>query len=255
MNEKTILVTGGSKRIGESISRLFAKNSWRVLVHYNKSQADAQKLVSEITACGGTAEFVGFDLNEPQNIDGIIKELCAKYPDLQAIINNASVFEYDDAISLNHEIFAEAMRVNCLSPILLTQAFAKYSNAALDRRIINILDQKLKNPNPDYFSYSVSKFALSGATEMLAMELGKQGIRINNIAPGLTMQSGDQTQEEFAKASTMNLLNKPVSSQAIANAAMMLVNTNIANGQTIFVDCGQHLIKQERDIMFLIRES
>ncbi len=255
MYSKTILVTGGAKRIGECICKHFAQNGWHVLIHYNKSNSDAENLAKQINEFGGAAETVYFDLNQPENIDEIIKALCENHPDLQAIINNAAVFEYDDAKAADKQIFDEAMRVNCLSPILITQAFAKYSDKSLPRNIINILDQKLENLNPDYFSYTISKFALSGAMAMLVMEMDKQGIRINNIAPGITLQSGDQTELEFAKTRAMNLLQRPVSTQAIANAAMMLVNTNIANGQTIHVDCGQHLVPQERDVMFLIRES
>ena len=255
MYSKTILVTGGAKRIGECICKHFAQNGWRVLIHYNKSETNAQCLAKQINEFGGSAETICFDLNQPDKIDNIIKELCINYPDLRVIINNAAIFEYDDANAADKQIFDAAMMVNCLSPILITQAFAKYGDKSFPRNVINILDQKLENLNPDYFSYTISKFALSGAMAMLVMEMDKQGIRINNISPGITLQSGDQTEEEFAKTCKMNLLQKPVSAQAIANAAMMLVNTNIANGQTIHVDCGQHLIPQERDVMFLIRES
>ena len=249
----SVLITGGAKRIGASIARYFAQKNWRVIIHYNSSVSDAFQLKSDIIADKGNAEIIGFDLAQIDEIDKNIKNVFSKFKDIRVIINNASIFEYDSADNIDFEIFDKSMAINCIAPIKIMQAFAKYNNQDGDKRIINLVDQKLLNPNPDFFSYSASKTTLWSASKMLAMGLRKNRIKIFNIAPGICLPSGDQTYDDFKAAAKLNLLqteNDPIS---IAQTAFFLSTRKLQSSQTIFVDSGQHLVQQTRDVMFMAR--
>ncbi|PTS81587.1 short-chain dehydrogenase, partial [Sphingomonas sp. HMWF008] len=138
--------------------------------------------------------------------------------------------------------------VNLSAPVLLASALAVQDDLA-EGAVVNILDQKLANPNPDFFSYSCAKFALGGATTMLAQALGPR-IRVNAVSPGLSLPSADQTEAEFAAAAARNLLRRPVDPQDIARAVAFLLEARGVQGQNVFVDCGQRFLPRTRDVMF-----
>lgn len=251
--KKTVLITGGAKRIGSEISKIFAQKNWHVIIHYNQSKEEAIKLLNIIESNGQTAEIIGFDLENLHEIENIIAKICAQYENFCAIINNASIFEYDNGQNIDLNIFQKAININCLAPIKIIQAFEKYSNKAIERTIINLIDQKLENLNPDFFSYTISKSGLWTAAKMLAIEYEKSGINVFNIAPGISLPSGDQTHEDFKAAAKLNLLEIENDAISIAEGAYFLCNQKLKTGQTLFIDSGQHLVEQKRDVMFIAR--
>ncbi len=251
--KKSILITGGAKRIGSIIAKHFAQHNWHVIIHYNQSKNAAEDLANEINALGQSAQIIGFDLEEIDKIDDIIKNLCAENQNLIAVINNASIFEYDDARKLDLNVFSRAIKINCLAPIKIIQAFKKYAKNTNIKTIINLIDQKLENPNPDFFSYTISKSGLSTAAKMFAIEYENCDFKIFNIAPGISLPSGDQTNEDFKASANLNLLKIENEAISIAKCAYFICSRHLKTGQTFFIDSGQHLIEQKRDVMFLAR--
>ena len=247
---KTALVTGGAKRIGAEIVRALAKDGWRVLVHYNNSASEAEELAETLTASGATVETVRCDLSDLEATLNLIPECNKLVGPLDCLINNASLFEPDWLTSVEPDLWQRQLDVNLRAPTLLTKAFAKALPEDCEGCIINMLDNKVFSPNPDYFSYSIGKFGLKGLTEMAAMSLGPR-IRVCGIAPGLTTISGDQTAEDFKQQSRKNLLERSSDTGEIAKAVRFILGSRIYNGQIIVVDGGQTLLRLQRDVAFL----
>jgi NAD(P)-dependent dehydrogenase (short-subunit alcohol dehydrogenase family) len=247
---KTALVTGGAKRIGAGIVRALAEDGWRVLLHYNTSASEAEALASSLTASGGAVETIECDLSNLEATLNLIPECNKLVGPLDCLINNASLFEPDCLTSVEPARWQRQLDVNLRAPTLLTKAFAKAFPEGRKGCIINMLDNKIFSPNPDYFSYSIGKFGLKGLTEMAAMSLGPR-IRVCGIAPGLTTISGDQTEEDFERQSTKNLLERSSDTGEIAKAVRFILGSRIFNGQIIVVDGGQTLLRLPRDVAFL----
>jgi NAD(P)-dependent dehydrogenase (short-subunit alcohol dehydrogenase family) len=247
---KTALVTGGAKRIGAEIVRALAEDGWRVLVHYNNSASEAEELAETLTASGATVETVRCDLSDLEATLNLIPECNKLVGPLDCLINNASLFEPDWLTSVEPDLWQRQLDVNLRAPTLLTKAFAKALPEDCEGCIINMLDNKVFSPNPDYFSYSIGKFGLKGLTEMAAMSLGPR-IRVCGIAPGLTTISGDQTAEDFKQQSRKNLLERSSDTGEIAKAVRFILGSRIYNGQIIVVDGGQTLLRLQRDVAFL----
>lgn len=237
-----ILVTGGAKRLGAAIARWLAGDEHAVVIHYGGSAGEAEALAVEIGAAG----TVQGDL---ARVDAI-GDLWARAVEvaggpIDGLVNSASLFEYDAATSVDAALAARIYAVNCTAPVLLTQALAAGGGGA----VVNILDQKLANPNPDFLSYTLSKAALAEATVLLA-QAHAPGTRVNAVAPGLTLPSGDQTADQFARVASVNLLGRPVGAEMVADAVAWLLGAESVTGQTVFVDCGQRFVRSARDVMF-----
>ncbi len=239
--KQTILVTGGAKRLGAAMARALAASGYGVVIHANNSVAEAENLAAEL---GGW--FVIGDLADPSVPPRLIDEAVAKAGPLYGLVNNASRFEYDKAGTISAAGIAAHMAPNLTAPVLLTQAFAAQSELE-SGVVINILDQKLTNLNPDFFSYTLTKAALAAATEMFAMALAPI-IRVCGIAPGLTMIAPKQTEEKFQAAWRANPLRRGAAPEDIAAAALFILNTPSVTGTTITVDGGEHLTRRSRDI-------
>jgi NAD(P)-dependent dehydrogenase (short-subunit alcohol dehydrogenase family) len=239
-----VLVTGGARRLGAAIARACAAAGWRVVVHYGSSQAEADALAAEI---GGAT--VSGDLADPCAIgDLFTRAVEAAGGPISALVNSASRFEEDRPEAIDPALAARLYAINCIAPSLLGAALA--AQPALEHgAIVNLLDQKLANPNPDFFSYTLSKYALAGATEMMAMAFAPQ-VRVNAVAPGLTLPSGDQTAEKFDRVARENLLRRPVGADQVAAAVVYLLDAASVTGQTIHVDSGQRFLKRDGDVMF-----
>ncbi|OYW44407.1 MAG: oxidoreductase [Sphingomonadales bacterium 32-68-7] len=252
-----VLVTGGAKRIGEAICRRFADAGWHVIVHYHTSREAAEALAADLPS----AEAVGADLADWDSACALVEQLAAQLPDWRALINSASVFRRDDADALDPATFDEAMRVNAGVPARLAQAYFAHARSAAGRRVIQVTDQKLANPNPDFFSYTLSKHALAATVPMLAMHVlsAAEGAapedRIYGLAPGAILPSHDQAPEEAERSHRMNLLGRRTGAEEVAEAAFFLATGPLASGQTLFVDSGQHLVAQPRDVMYLARQE
>ncbi|NWG93193.1 MAG: SDR family oxidoreductase, partial [Parvularculaceae bacterium] len=172
---------------------------------------------------------------------------------LDALVNNASTFAFNKATTFMVDDWRRDETVNLLTPILLARAFAAGLPQSASGAVVNILDQKIWNLNADFFTYTMSKIGLEGATRLLARALAP-AVRVNAVAPGLTLPSGRQTQEEFAAvAGKYNLMRRPIDIEAIAGAVSFLLSNDAVTGQTIIVDNGQHMVASDHDVMFRTR--
>jgi len=249
-----VMITGGAKRVGAAITRRFARAGWPCVIHYRSSKAPAQALQAEIQQAGGVASLVDFNLADPASLGPGLDAAFAAQPDLSVLVNSASLFAYDTAAAPSPDCWSEAMTVNALAPVLLASGFAARLGAQVaDACVINLLDQKLRNPNPDYFSYTISKAALAAASDIMARAYAPR-LRIANVAPGLMLPSGDQTQAEYERASRMNALGRQTSVEELAEGVFFLATNAAITGQTLFIDSGQSLTPQGRDVMFLVRQ-
>ena len=184
----------------------------------------------------------------------MMETLAARLEDWRCLVNNASLFRRDDAAAFAPCIARDALEVNALASAHLAQLFLRHARSAKGRRIIQLTDQKLANPNPDFFSYTMSKHAAAAIVPMLAMVAAADD-RIHALAPGAILASHDQSEEEAERSHRMNLLERRTSAEEVAAAALFLATGPLANGQALFVDSGQHLLAQERDVMYLAREE
>ncbi|TMJ20000.1 MAG: SDR family oxidoreductase [Alphaproteobacteria bacterium] len=241
---RTAIVTGGAKRIGAEIVRALAADGWHVLIHYNRSAAEAEALAREV----GNASLVEADLADPGAAEAILAATRA-LPPLRLLVNNASLFAHDDVRDFTVESWAAHLDVNLRAPALLSRAFAVRTKRGL---IVNLLDAKLAAPNPDFFSYTISKMGLAGLTELCARAFAP-GIRVNGIAPSVTMVSGPQSRENFDKVHGLNALGRGVDVAEIIAALRFLVATPSMTGQTILLDGGQRFLSLPRDVQFLER--
>ena len=246
---RAVLITGGARRVGAVLARRFAADGWPVLIHYRRSSQEACALAEEIRAAGGKAGIVGADLADHEAVRGLVDAALAAAPDLGVLVNCASLFDPDTPEDPDPHHWREAMEVNALAPARLA---ADLHHRVEGGVVINILDQKLANPNPDYFSYTAAKAALAEVARMQAMAFGAR-TRVICLSPGLMLPSGDQTAEEYAASSAMNLLGRPTTPEDLAQACLFAASGALATGETIYVDSGQHLVPQTRDVMFLVR--
>lgn len=247
---KTALVTGAAKRLGREIALGLARDGWDIAVHYRGSEADAQATVGEIVALGRRAVALQCDLSDEQQTRDLVPRAMAQLGSLACVVNSASLFEYDDAQSFGRSALDRHMHCNLAAPLLLAQALHSATPDGGQSVVINLLDQKLHNLNPDFLSYTLSKAALETATVMLATALAPK-LRVVGLAPGLTLVSGDQTEDGFAKAHRQTVLGKSSTPEDIAQAACYLAGARGVTGTTLLVDGGQHLVPMNRDVMFI----
>ena len=240
-----VLVTGGAKRLGAAIARAVAGAGHEVVIHYRTSRSEAEVLAREL---GGSA--VGGDLADIAALPELFARACAAGP-IGGLVNSASMFEYDAAEAIDPDLAARLHAVNCVAPAVLTALLAAQEG---EGAVVNLLDQKLANPNPDFFSYSLSKFALEGATTMLAQAFAPR-VRVNAVSPGLTLPSGDQSAAGFDRVARANLLERPVGAEAVAAAVVYLLDARSVTGQNLFVDCGQRFLARGSDVMFEDRDA
>jgi NAD(P)-dependent dehydrogenase (short-subunit alcohol dehydrogenase family) len=243
------LVTGGARRIGRAIALGLAKDGWHVIVHYHQSEKAAEQTVAEIVDQGGRATAIAADLSNADSAIQLIIESISVTGELSCLVNNASLFVNDSILSFNSEDFNSMMAVNLSAPILLSRAFSEKLPESGGGVIINLLDQKLVNPNPDFLSYTLSKYGLNGLTTMLAMSLGPR-VRVCGVAPGLVLPSADQTRDQFSKVHDLTPLERGATVFDIASAVCYLVSAAAVTGEVLLVDGGQHLVGSMRDVMF-----
>jgi NAD(P)-dependent dehydrogenase (short-subunit alcohol dehydrogenase family) len=251
MNRPAVLVTGGATRIGAAIVRGFAKAGWHVVIHYRASAS----LADDLAATLPSAETIGFDLNDDDAAVAAITALAGRLPDWRCLVNSASVFDYDPVTALDPATCREAMQVNALAPARMAQAYLAHAASKATRTVIQITDMKIANTNPDFFSYTMSKHALAATIGMLAKGASSPQDRIYGIAPGAILASHDQSEEETELSHRLNLLGRKTGPEEIADAAVFLAGGMLASGQSLFIDSGQHLLDQPRDVIWLAREQ
>jgi NAD(P)-dependent dehydrogenase (short-subunit alcohol dehydrogenase family) len=236
----TVLVTGAAKRLGRVIALDFARRGWRVGVHYHASAAEASALVAEIKGMGGSAAALQADLAQIDSLSPLVAACADRLGSLTCLVNNAACFDWDSIEGLDRESWQSHFQINLRAPIFLTQAFAKHLPEGTAGNVINIIDQKVLRPNPEFFSYTIAKSALWAATKMLAQALAPR-IRVNAIAPGPVLPSQTQDQASFEREVSATLLERPVSAEDVAAAIRFLLDTPSITGQMIALDSGQHL--------------
>ena len=245
-----ILITGAAKRIGAVLARRFAENGWHVAIHAGHSPALAHQLASALPS----AEVVEADLTDHAAALGMIADLATRLPDWRMLVNSAAVFRPDSAAAIDPAIFAEAMTVNAETPTAMAQVFLAQARANGGKRVIQFLDQKLLNPNPDFFSYTMAKHAFASTVKMLAMAQADPATRVYGLTPGAMLPSFDQIETEHEISGRMNLLRRLTDPDELADAALFMAQGWLQSGETIFVDSGQHLLAQPRDVLYLARE-
>ena len=239
MGTKAALITGAARRIGRAIAVHLAGEGWDIAAHYNTSREEALSLQSEVRAAGVECRLYAADLSDPAAADRLVEECIRDFPHASLLVNSASIFKKDTVATLSPGLWDEHLRINALSPILLTRAFHRSSSA--QNCVINLLDQKVTGVTPDFFSYTISKLALHNATRMLAMSLWPK-TRVNGIAPGLVLPSGDQTEEQFRQVHNRTPLGIGPSLPEICRAVVLLAETPSITGQVITIDGGRHLL-------------
>ena len=250
-------MTGAAKRLGREIALHFARQGWDVAVHYGRSEQEAQETIREINMMGVKAQAFQADLANEAATKDLFLAVSKTFPNLDCLVNSASIFEYDRANSktpLSGKSLQDHMQVNLTAPILLAQLMfefqkSKPNTSGVIPAVIQLLDQKLINPNPDYLSYTLSKAALLSSVELLAMDFAPH-LRVVGLAPGISLPSGDQTIEGFSKAHQMTPLGRSSTPADIAKAALFLAESSAITGTTLYVDGGQHLLPSSRDVMF-----
>lgn len=254
---RTVLVTGGARRLGRAIALALARAGWRVAVHHRASAEDAAATVGACAAWTAGAFALQADLDDVRAPAALVEQCVAVWGRLDAVVNSASRFEFDDAGTLEPAGVAAHMRTNATAPVLLAQALQRHVQARLGHPaaspgtpvpavVVNLLDQKLWNTNPDFFSYTMSKAALAEAGTMLALALAPH-VRVVGVAPGLTLPSTTMSDADFAALHRLSPLGRSSTAEDVASAVVFAVETPSVTGTTFIVDGGQHLLRFERD--------
>ena len=252
------LITGGSVRLGREIGLAFARAGWNVACHYNHSETQAHALCAELRTLGVDALAVQGDLENEASCQSIFDTTVAiTGTGLQCVVNNASLFVPDEGADFDEAQALAQIKVNLMAPMRFGKWMAAlHANGAAAHTkpsVIHVLDQKVFNLNPDYFSYTLSKLALERAVSLQAQSLAPT-LRVNAVAPGLMYLSGPQTQDNFNRAASANLLRQPIHPADVASSVVFLAGNASITGTTVRVDNGQHLVPLARDVMFVVEE-
>jgi NAD(P)-dependent dehydrogenase (short-subunit alcohol dehydrogenase family) len=252
--QKVVLITGAAKRIGAAIARELAAQGWALALHCHHSRDEAEALAQELIGQGAKAEVFVADLQDEAQVLSLLPAVLKHFGAVHALVNNASAFEYDDAATFSTARAQQLYATNAIAPVLLARELAHHLPKDAQGCVVNLLDQKLWNPNPDYLSYTLTKAALQAATVALALALAPR-VRVCGVAPGVTLPSSDAALEggAFSKAHGMTPLHKSSEPQDIAQAVRYLLEARAVTGHTLLVDGGQHLWAQPRDVTFLAK--
>ena len=246
---KVALVTGAGKRLGRVIALALAARGWDIVVHYRHSEDEADMTALDIEVLGRRALLLQCDLSDEAAVRTML-ERTAGFGPVTCLVNNAALFEQDDASDFTVSRLDAHMHANLAAPVLLAQALHEMTPDGAQAVVINLLDQKLHNLNPDFLSYTLSKAALQAATTMLAQALAPK-VRVVAVAPGITLPSGEQTQAAFEQAHKITPLGRSSMPADVAAAVCYLAEAGAVTGATLLVDGGQHLIALPRDVMFV----
>ena len=238
---RTVLITGAARRIGRTLALALATDGWRVAVHFRRSADEAAALVHEISAKGGTAVALAADLANLDDMRALVPRCCDLLGPPTCLINNASEFQPDTLASTTPQSWHLHLDTNLKAPIFLAQAMAERLPEGVDGNVINIIDQRVWRPSPDFFSYTVSKAGLWAATRTLAQALAPR-IRVNAIGPGPILKSVHQTDSDFTDEVASTLLRRGPTSDEIAAAVRFILAAPAMTGQMIALVSGQHLV-------------
>lgn len=248
---KWALVTGAGQRLGRAVALELSRAGWGVAVHYRRSSKEAEALLAEVQIAGGKAVAVRAELTDPAERHHLIaqSEAAAGEP-LSALVNCAAMFEHDTIDTLTEETLQKHIALNTFTPALLAREFAEALPEEGRGSVVNFLDFKLANPYPDHFSYTLSKYALAGATELLARALAPR-VRVNAVAPGYVLAAPGQGAADFERLHDDTPLGRGPTPGDVANAVRFLIENEAVTGQTIYVDSGRRFRSHARDMTFM----
>ena len=252
-HQRTVLITGAAKRLGREIALTLAREGWRVAVHYRDSVEDASKTVADCLKLAGAGASFRANLANETAVRNLLPSVITQFGHVDAVVNSASTFEHDAPASFSFAAMEKHMRANAGAAILLSQALLEHLQTrgeATTGAVVNLLDQKLWNPNPDFMSYTLSKAALEAANTMLAIALAPR-IRVVGVAPGLTLTSHMLRPEKFEALHKLSPLGHSSTAADVAATVAFALNNNSITGTTLLVDGGQHLMKFDRDFSLL----
>jgi len=244
---KAVLITGAAKRVGRAIALELAAHGWSVAVHYNSSDAEAEETVAALHKLHVHAMAINADLTSEEDTQRLIERAYEGVGPLTALVNNASVFENDNITTMTRESWDKHMEANLRAPLVLSQGFAQQLPAGTEGAIVNLLDQRIFKPTPQFLSYGVSRAGLYWLTTVLAQALAPR-VRVNAVAPGPTLRNPRQSEAHFRRQVEATPLGRGATPEEVATAARFLIEARAITGQTIAVDGGQHLIWKTADV-------
>ena len=269
--QPVVLVTGAAKRLGREIALTLAKHGWRVAVHYHTSEQDAINTIADLalntpaihknTSKNGLNSVIHAkfqcDLSNEAAVRALLPQVTAHFGRVDAVVNSAAIFEHDAASTFSYSAMYKHLATNTGAAILLSQALhehvadrRKAGESTVQGAVVNLLDQKLWNQNPDFFSYTLSKAALEAANTMLAMELAPL-VRVVGVAPGLTLTSHMISDDKFQELHKISPLGRSSTPQDVADAVRFALENRSITGTTLLVDGGQHLMRFARDFSLM----
>jgi NAD(P)-dependent dehydrogenase (short-subunit alcohol dehydrogenase family) len=245
---KSVLITGAAKRVGRAIALELASHGWSVAVHYNSSEGDAEDTVAALHDKHVHAMALQADLSNEDHVQTLIERAYEGIGPLTALVNNASVFENDNIKTATRESWDKHMEANLRAPLVLSQQFAQQLPEGAEGAIVNLLDQRIFKPTPQFLSYGVSRAGLHWLTTVLAQALAPR-VRVNAVAPGPTIRNPRQSEAHFRKQTEATPLGRGATPEEVANAVRYLIDARAITGATLPVDGGQHLIWKTADVV------
>ena len=237
---KTALVTGAAHRLGRAVALALAGDGWTVAVHYRHSREAAEEVLDDIVQAGGRGVTLGADLTREDDVLGLVPQAVDQLGPLGLLVNNASRFEPDEALTATRASWDAHLETNLRAPFVLTQSFAAQLPEDAEGNVINILDQRVWNLTPHFISYTLSKAGLWTLTQTLALALAPR-IRVNAIGPGPTLASQRQSPQQFERQCQAMPLRRGARPEEIADAVRFIIGAPSMTGQLITLDGGQHL--------------
>ncbi|WP_341922292.1 SDR family oxidoreductase [Polaromonas sp. YR568] len=248
---RTVLVTGSAKRLGREIALTLAQAGWQVAVHYRGSVDEAMQTVADCEQLGVSAAAFDADLADEAAVRALLPRVIAHFGQVDAVVNSAALFEHDSAATFGYAALEKHLRANTGAPILLAQALHTQVRERSGKGVVvNLLDQKLWNQNPDFLSYTLSKAALEAANTMLALALAPD-VRVVGVAPGLTLTSEYLSPEKFEALHKLSPLGRSSTPEDVAGAVKFALENASITGTTLLVDGGQHLMRFQRDFSMM----
>lgn len=245
------LITGAGQRLGRGVALELARHGWDVVIHYRRSAAEAEAVAAEAREVGMGAVVVGADLDDAAERHALIsKATDAAGAPLAALVNCAAMFEHDTIDTFGEELLQRHMALNAMTPALLAREFAEALPEDARGSVVNFLDFKLASPYPDHFSYTLSKYALAGATDLLARALAPR-VRVNAVAPGYVLPAPGQSEADWKRLHADTPLGLGPTPEHVAHAVRFLLENEAVTAQTIYVDAGRRFRSYERDMGFM----
>lgn len=248
---RCVLVTGAARRLGREIALALAAGGWRVAIHHRASAEEAQAAAAECARLTPGSTVLSADLADEAMTRALVPQAVERLGQLDAVVNSAALFEHDDVRSFGQAAMERHWRVNTAAPVLLAQSLHLHlASRGARGAVVNLLDQKLWNPNPDFLSYTLSKAALEAANTLLAQALAPV-LRVVGVAPGLTLTSHMLSPERFEALHRLSPLGRSSTPADVASAVRFALENPAITGTTLIVDGGQHLMRFERDFSLM----